>query len=111
MVLLLLLLLLLVVLLVLERDHLVPGGGQPRRPGERGRSGAQRGRRQRWRNLLHLEGGAQVVCAGAPRYEILGHEAAVRVVSGHGPVVAADHGLLHGTPAGRLALERWWGRG
>jgi len=47
------------------------------------------------------------VSAGAARYEILGYDA-TRIV-GRGPVVA-HHGLLHGTPAGRLPLERWWGR-
>jgi len=46
--------------------------------------------------------------AGAARYEVLGHDAA-RIV-GRGPVVA-HHGLLHGTPAGGLPLEWWWGRG
>lgn len=103
--------LLLVVLLVLERDHFVPGRGHPGRPGERGRGGAQSGRRQRRRDLLHLDGRAQVVRARAPRYKVLGDDAAVGVVSGRGPVVAAaDHGLLNGAPAGRLALERWWGR-
>lgn len=109
MVLLLVLMLLVMVLLVLERDHLVPGRGLPGWPGERGRGGAQRGRRQRRRDLLHLDGRAQIVRAGAPRNKVLGHDAAVGVVSGRGPVMAADHGLLHRAPAGRLPLE-WWRR-
>lgn len=46
--------------------------------------------------------------AGAARYEVLGNDAAGIV--GRGPVVA-HHGLLHGTPAGRLPLERWRGCG
>lgn len=95
--------------LVLERDHLVAACGRLAGwPGERGRGCSQRGRRQRRRDLLHLDGRAQIVRAGAARYEVLRHDA-VRIV-GRGPVVA-HHWLLHGTPAGRLPLERWWGRG
>jgi len=48
------------------------------------------------------------VRAGAARYEVLRHDAAGIV--GRGPVVA-HHRLLHGTPAGRLPLKRWRGRG
>jgi len=94
--------------LVLERDHLVSvRGRQAGWPGERGRGRAQRGRWQRWGNLLHLDCRAQVMRTGAAWYEVLGHDAAGIVA--RCPVVA-HHGLLHGTPTGRLPLERWWGR-
>lgn len=100
--------------LVLERDHLVAARGRlAGRPGERGRGRAQRGRRQRWRDLLHLDGRAQVVRAGASRYKVLGNDAASYSCSGivgRIPVVA-HHRLLHRTTSGRLPLERRRGRG
>lgn len=97
--------------LVLERDHLVPGrGGRPRRPGESGRGRAQRRGRQRRRYLLQFYGRAQVVRADAARYKVLGHHAAAAAgaasIVGRRQPAVAHHGLLHGTPAQRLSLER-----
>jgi len=95
--------------LVLERDHLVTARSRlSGRSGEGGRGRTQSGWRQRRRDLLHLNGRAQVVRTGTAWYEVLGNDSA-RIVS-RGPVVA-HHGLLHGTPASRLPLERWRGSG